>query len=94
MLRRIDEIWAYSRSVRDYYLEAGVPPERVHVVPLGVDPEIFRPSLKPITLPVGPSCRFLFVGGTIFRKGIDLLLAAWSCSRRWPLTRRRREPRR
>ncbi len=41
MLRRVDEVWAYSRYVRDCYLEAGVPPERVHVVPLGVDPEVY-----------------------------------------------------
>ena len=71
MLRRVDEVWAYSRSVRDCYLEAGVPPERVHVIPLGVDPEVFRPGLDPLPLPPGPSIRFLFVGGTIFRKGID-----------------------
>ena len=25
MLRRVDEVWAYSRSVRDCYLEAEVP---------------------------------------------------------------------
>jgi glycosyltransferase involved in cell wall biosynthesis/tetratricopeptide (TPR) repeat protein len=78
MLRRVDEVWAYSRSVRDAYLEAGVPPERVHVVPLGVDPEVFRPGLAPFPLPPGPSVRFLFVGGTIFRKGIDVLLAAYA----------------
>ena len=78
MLRRVDEVWAYSRSVRDAYLEAGVPPERVHVVPLGVDPEVFRPGLTPLPLPPGPSVRFLFVGGTIFRKGIDVLLAAYT----------------
>jgi len=78
MLRRVDEVWAYSRSVRDCYLEAGVPPERVHVIPLGVDPEVFRPGLAPLALPPGPDVRFLFVGGTIFRKGIDLLLSAFA----------------
>jgi glycosyltransferase involved in cell wall biosynthesis len=30
-----------------------------------------------MTLPQGPRIRFLFVGGTIFRKGIDVLLAAF-----------------
>src|SRR5271166_5459578 len=48
MLRSVDEIWAYSRFIRDCYLEAGLPPERVHVIPLGVDPEVFRPSLEPL----------------------------------------------
>ncbi len=78
MLRRVDEIWAYSRYVRDCYLEAEVPRERVHVIPLGVDPELFRPGLEPLALPPGPQIRFLFVGGTIFRKGIDLLLKAFA----------------
>ena len=40
--------------VRDCYLDAGVPPERVHVVPLGVDPEVFRPGLEPLPLAAGP----------------------------------------
>jgi glycosyltransferase involved in cell wall biosynthesis len=77
-LRQVDEIWAYSRSVRDCYLEAGVAPERVHVIPLGVQPEVFRPGLEPLALQPGPDFRFLFVGGTIFRKGIDVLLAAFA----------------
>jgi glycosyltransferase involved in cell wall biosynthesis len=77
MLRRVDEAWAYSRHVRDCYLEAGVPLNRVHVVPLGVDPEVFRPGLEPLALSGGPQLRFLFVGGTIFRKGIDVLLKSF-----------------
>jgi len=78
MVRRVDEVWAYSGSVRDCYLEAGVPPERVHVIPRGVDPGLFRPGLDPLPLPPGPGIRFLFVGGTIFRKGIDVLLTAFA----------------
>jgi glycosyltransferase involved in cell wall biosynthesis len=77
-LRRVDEVWAYTRSVRDCYLEAGVPPERVQVVPLGIDPAVFRPDVEPMSLAPGPSFRFLFVGGTIHRKGFDLLLAAYA----------------
>ncbi len=77
-LRRVDEVWAYSRSVRDCYLEAGVPADRVHVIPLGVDPGVFRPDARPLSLPAGPGFRFLFVGGTIYRKGFDLLLTAYT----------------
>lgn len=77
-LRQVDEVWAYGRSVRDCYLDAGVPAERIHIVPLGIDPEIFRPGLEPLALSEGPAFRFLFVGGTIPRKGIDLLLAAFA----------------
>ncbi len=76
-LRHVDEVWAYSRSVRDCYLDAGMPAGRVHVIPLGVDPEVFRPGVAPLALPPGPDLRFVFVGGTIFRKGIDVLLSAF-----------------
>ena len=77
-LRRVDEVWAYSRSVRDCYLEAGVPADRVHVIPLGADPGVFRPDARPLSLPAGPGFRFLFVGGTIYRKGFDLLMKAYT----------------
>jgi glycosyltransferase involved in cell wall biosynthesis len=77
-VERADEVWAYSDHVRGVYLDAGVPAEKVHVVPLGVDPEVFRPGLEPLPLPPGPGFRFLFVGGTIHRKGIDILLEAFA----------------
>ncbi len=41
MLRHVDEVWAYSRSVRDCYLEAEVPRDKVHIVPLGIAPRCF-----------------------------------------------------
>lgn len=77
-LQQVDEVWAYSRSVRDCYLDAGVPPERIQIVPLGIDPSVFHPGVEPLSLPARPAFRFLFVGGTIHRKGIDLLLAAFA----------------
>ena len=46
MLRQVDEVWAYSRSVRECYLEAEVSSEKVHVVPLGVAPKCFGRGLS------------------------------------------------
>ncbi len=73
----VDEIWAYTSFVKRCYEESGVPPEKVFVVPLGVNPHLFRPDLQPMDLPTRKSFRFLFVGGTIYRKGIDALLDAY-----------------
>lgn len=73
----VDEVWAYSGIVRQMYAESGVPAEKVHVVPLGIDPALFRPDVQGIELPGAKSFRFLFVGGTIGRKGIDVLLSAY-----------------
>jgi glycosyltransferase involved in cell wall biosynthesis len=71
----VDDVWCYSTYVAQQYLDAGFPSGSVHVVPLGIDPEIFHPNedgTPPIQ--VDRRCVFLFVGGTVPRKGIDLLV--------------------
>ena len=74
----VDEVWVPSRFVRDCYLAAGVPAGRVHVVPNGVDVDRFRPGLPPLSLKTAKRFKFLFVGGTIHRKGVDVLLDAYA----------------
>lgn len=74
-----DEVWVYSRFVRDIYVRSGVPAEKVRVVPLGVRPEVFTPLGDEFPLPMHPTSgkrpfRFLYVGGTVDRKGADTLL--------------------
>ncbi|HEX4590689.1 MAG TPA: glycosyltransferase, partial [Gemmataceae bacterium] len=78
ILKSVDEVWVHSSYVRDIYLDAGVPNDRVHVIPLGVDPCRFRSDAAPLALPGDGMFRFLFVGGTVWRKGIDLLLEAFA----------------
>jgi glycosyltransferase involved in cell wall biosynthesis/Flp pilus assembly protein TadD len=78
IVEAVDEVWANSRYVRDVYVESGVPADRVHLVPLGVRVDQFRPDRPPYPLKTTTGFRFLFVGGTIARKGIDLLLAAYT----------------
>jgi len=74
----VDEVWAYTKAVRDCYVESGVPADRVHVVPLGVDTARFRPGLAPLPLKTRRNFKFLFVGGSIHRKGFDVLLGAYA----------------
>ena len=74
-----DDAWAASRWAADWMVRSGMDPERVAHVPLGVDPERFRPGLEPLDLgEVAPGVRFLFVGGLVWRKGVDVLLEAWT----------------
>jgi glycosyltransferase involved in cell wall biosynthesis len=75
--RHADEVWAYSRFVRDVYVRSGVPAEKVRVVPLGFNPQVFTPEGPRWALPTRKSIRFLFVGGALERKGADLLLEAY-----------------
>jgi glycosyltransferase involved in cell wall biosynthesis len=72
----VDEVWVPSEYVRGMYLDAGVAADRVHVVPNGVDLETFSPEGPRAELP-DAALRLLFVGGTISRKGADLLLTAY-----------------
>ena len=73
-----DEVWVPSRFVRDCYLESGIPAEHIYVIPLGVDPNRFHPDVAPLALQTKRKFKFLFVGGTLHRKGIDLLLEAYN----------------
>jgi glycosyltransferase involved in cell wall biosynthesis len=74
---RVDRVWVPSSYVRDGYVAAGMPPNVVEVVPNGVDTGRYRPGGPRFGLPRSAACVFLFVGGTIWRKGVDILVAAW-----------------
>lgn len=74
----VNEVWVPSRFVRSCYMRSGIPAERIVVVPNGVDTRRFQPEGERFPLRTKKKTKFLFVGGTIRRKGIDVLLDAWS----------------
>ena len=82
---RVAEVWVPSHFVRQTYLQSGVAENRVQVVPNGINPLRFHPNVAPYdfsqnvyTRHIQPdTCVFLFVGGTLPRKGIDVLLDAY-----------------
>jgi glycosyltransferase involved in cell wall biosynthesis len=74
---RVDEVWTPSEYARQAYVRAGIAPELVHVLPNGVDLERFSPQGPRRAFPTHKGTVFLFVGGTTYRKGIDLLLEAY-----------------
>jgi glycosyltransferase involved in cell wall biosynthesis len=80
MNRRMDEVWVPTRYVRDCYVRSGVDGEKVKVVPYGIDPSRFHPGARPADLPTAKKHRFLFVGGTIARKGADILLETYTAT--------------
>ncbi len=82
------QLWTPSRFVYETFLQAGVPETQLRLVPNGVNPDQFHPAVPPLDLtPIGQTnvpresiphrYKFLFVGGTIRRKGIDVLLNAY-----------------
>jgi glycosyltransferase involved in cell wall biosynthesis len=72
--RKVDEIWCYSRYVLGLYSSAGVLPEKLRLLPLGFNPQLHHPNAAPTPIATHKRFKFLFVGGTIARKGADLLL--------------------
>jgi glycosyltransferase involved in cell wall biosynthesis/tetratricopeptide (TPR) repeat protein len=78
LTQQVDELWVASRWVEECAIASGVPAEQVHVIPLGVDPDRFYPQVPPLELQTHKRFKFLFVGGTLHRKGIDVLLEAYA----------------
>ena len=73
----VDEVWVPGRHVRDNFLQGGVPEGKLWVMPVGVDLSLFRPDAARLPLKTKKSFKFLFVGETTQRKGIDTLLKAY-----------------
>ena len=76
---QVDEVWVPSRHVFESFVASGVSPEKVWLMPNGVTTTVFKPEGPAMSLKTGKKFRFLFVGGTIWRKGIDVLLKGY-CS--------------
>jgi glycosyltransferase involved in cell wall biosynthesis len=70
-----DQVLTVSGLARDTYLDAGLPPARVHALMLGADLELFTPGDEPRL--AGAGFTFLFCGATLRRKGFDVLLQAF-----------------
>ena len=74
----VDELWVPSNYVRDVYVNSGISASKVFVVPNGVNYHQFNPAVTKYKLDTQKRFKFLFVGGTIMRKGIDILLDAFT----------------
>lgn len=73
----VDEVWVPSQFNRLTFAQAGVPLEKIRVVPYGVNTEFFHPRSEKAQLPQAPGFRFLYVSHFDYRKGFDLLLRAF-----------------
>lgn len=73
-LEEADAVLVPSEFARRTFTAEGYPPERLLLVPYGVDPQRFAPAEAPPDAPL----RVLFVGQVGLRKGVAHLLEAWS----------------
>ena len=80
--RGADRFVAICPALADTFPPAGIDPERVRHIPVGVSVERFHPAADAeaaaaeLGWPTGVP-RALFVGAVLRRKGVDVLLDAW-----------------
>ena len=73
---RAREVWVPSGFNARTFAEAGVDPERIHVVPYPVDTDRLRPGRR--ERDPGAPVTFLSIFEWTWRKGWDVLLQAWA----------------
>lgn len=77
-LSKADRIWTASAWGKRVFAANGFDPDRIDVVPEGVDPLVFNPEIPPsAALPRGDVFRFLAVGRWEPRKGLAELVSAF-----------------
>jgi glycosyltransferase involved in cell wall biosynthesis len=76
----VDEVWVPSAWSKAAYVKAGIPEERIVIIPNGIDPAIHQPEGPTFPVSTRKRFKFLFVGGTIGRKGIDALINAFGAA--------------
>ena len=72
-----DQLWVYTEWIAKQARASGIDPALIRVVPLGVDQDAFRVDGPASSLVPPDTFTFLFVGGAVPRKGIDLLIKAY-----------------
>lgn len=76
---QLDQIWVPSAFVARCMQQSGVDSAQIRVIPNGVDLNLYTPGVSQLDLPGGPErLRFLFVGGLLPAKGVDILLQAYA----------------
>lgn len=73
----LDEVWVPTEFNRETFSRSGVDPARLHVVPLGTDPDRFHPGVPPLPIPGKRGFNFLANMEWIPRKGYDILIRAY-----------------
>jgi glycosyltransferase involved in cell wall biosynthesis len=86
-IKLADHVLTVSEMARASYIDAGVSPERITSVCMGVDLSEFTPGGEDSRVRSGPFT-FLFAGHAGRLKGVDVLLKASECLAREGLTHR------
>lgn len=72
------EIWVPSDYNKQAFQKSGINQDKIAVLKHGVEFGKFNVSVEPMPVPSSKGFRFLFNGGLLPRKGIDVLLKAYT----------------
>lgn len=72
-----DAVFVPSTWVSNVYINAGINPDKIKIIPNGYDPKIFNKTEAETNLFDASKFIFTFVGNAQHRKGIDILFHAW-----------------
>jgi glycosyltransferase involved in cell wall biosynthesis len=76
----VREVWVYTSYLKECYAASGLNEDMVHIIPLGIDPGVFRPDAPPsawVREKIDGRYCFLYNGGITLRKGVDILINAY-----------------
>lgn len=73
----VDFVLPHSKYVADMMINNGCPEDKIKVVNLGVDLDIFNPNIQPFNLETTKSFKFLCVAEPHYRKQLDKLLEVY-----------------
>ncbi len=76
----VREVWVYTSYLKECYAASGLDEDMIHIIPLGIDPDEFRPDAPPapwVRKKINGRYCFLYNGGITLRKGVDILVNAY-----------------
>jgi glycosyltransferase involved in cell wall biosynthesis len=76
-LANYNSVIVFSRIQRDLLVRLGVPPERVTVIPNGVDVEKYSPGFSKLKTQLNAQRIFVYQGRIAAEKNVESLLRAW-----------------
>ena len=87
---QLDVVWVNSEDYRKSWTQRGIPPERLRILPRGLDIELFRPSRRDENFWRARGLRdgelgMLFVGRMSKEKNLDLIVGATKRLAEWRL---------
>ncbi len=74
----LDRLLPSSKFSHDIFVSNGVKPEKMTIIPHGVNIDNYNPDMLPFNIPGAKSFKFLNVGINHKRKGYDILFEAYA----------------